>query len=52
MCGSGGKAWLIDPAGYEERRDLYNLYHNLNHLIMFGSGYLGAVKSILEEYVG
>lgn len=85
ICGSDGKAWLIDPAGYvghaeadlamtelfggfdaefydayketnplqpgyDERRDLYNLYHLLNHLNMFGSGYFNAVKSILEEY--
>ena len=85
MCGSDGKAWLIDPAGYvghaetdlamtelfggfpqefydaykeanplkpgyDERRDLYNLYHLLNHLNMFGEGYLNPVKSIIEEY--
>lgn len=85
MCGTDGKAWLIDPAsyvghaetdlamtelfggfpekfyaaykdtnplqpGYEERRDLYNLYHLLNHLNMFGTSYLNPVKSILEEY--
>lgn len=87
ICGSDGKAWLIDPAtyighaeadiamtelfggfprefysayrevnpleaGYEERRDLYNLYHLLNHLNMFGRSYLGAVKSIVAEYAG
>jgi fructosamine-3-kinase len=39
-------------AGYEDRRDLYNLYHLLNHLNMFGTGYLGAVLSIVDEYVG
>ena len=39
-------------SGYSERRDLYNLYHLLNHLNMFGRGYLNAVKSILREYVG
>ena len=38
--------------GYEERRDLYNLYHLLNHLNMFGQSYLGAVQSIVAEYVG
>ncbi|MCR4822548.1 MAG: fructosamine kinase family protein [Treponema sp.] len=37
--------------GYEERRDLYNLYHLLNHLNMFGGNYLNPVKSILQEYV-
>ena len=87
MCGSDGKAMLIDPAcyvghaeadlamtelfggfppefyeaykeanplqaGYEERRDLYNLYQLLNHLNLFGPTYLGPVLSIVEEYVG
>ena len=42
---------LIQPQ-YEDRRDLYNLYHLLNHLNMFGESYLPAVKSILEKYVG
>ena len=38
--------------GYEDRRDLYNLYHLLNHLNMFGTGYLNAVLSVVDEYVG
>ncbi|MBQ3687240.1 MAG: fructosamine kinase family protein [Treponema sp.] len=37
-------------AGYEERRDLYNLYQLLNHLNLFGGSYLGAVQSIVAEY--
>lgn len=40
----------IDP-GYRDRRDLYNLYHLLNHLNLFGSGYLGSVRSILNRYM-
>ena len=40
----------IDP-GYRERRDLYNLYHLLNHLNMFGSGYLQSVISIVRRFV-
>lgn len=36
--------------GYEDRRDLYNLYHLLNHLNMFGGGYLGSVRAILDRY--
>lgn len=36
--------------GYEERRDLYNLYHLLNHLNLFGSGYLSSVVRILRQY--
>ena len=39
-------------AGYEERRDLYNLYQLLNHLNLFGPTYLGPVLSIVAEYVG
>ena len=86
MCGSDGKAMLIDPAcyvghreadlamtelfggfpqsfydaykeafplqpGYEERRDLYNLYQLLNHLNLFGPTYLEPVLAITSEYV-
>ena len=36
--------------GYPERRDLYNLYHLLNHLNLFGSGYLSSVHRILRRY--
>lgn len=38
--------------GYDNRRDLYNLYQLLNHLNIFGPSYLGPVKSIVAEYVG
>jgi protein-ribulosamine 3-kinase len=34
-------------AGYETRKHLYNLYHLLNHLNLFGGGYLAQVKSTL-----
>nr|MBI2905296.1 fructosamine kinase family protein [Chloroflexota bacterium] len=37
--------------GYRERFDLYNLYHLLNHLNLFGEGYAGSVHSILRRYV-
>ena len=36
--------------GYDDRRDLYNLYHLLNHLNLFGSGYLPSVENILRRY--
>lgn len=36
--------------GYEDRKDLYNLYHLLNHLNLFGSGYLSSVRRILYRY--
>lgn len=39
--------------GYREcRRDLYQLYHLLNHLNLFGRSYLGAVERILLRYGG
>ena len=37
--------------GYEDRRDLYNLYQLLNHLNLFGPTYLAPVLSIVSEYV-
>lgn len=42
---------LLQP-GYEERRDLYNLYHLLNHLNLFGMSYLSSVKRIVRKYAG
>ena len=36
--------------GYADRRDLYNLYHLLNHLNLFGGGYYGSVMRIIRKY--
>lgn len=36
--------------GYEGRRDLYNLYHLLNHLNLFGAAYLDSVRRVLRRY--
>jgi protein-ribulosamine 3-kinase len=41
------QAWPLD-AGYEQRKHVYNLYHLLNHLNIFGGGYLGQVKATLR----
>ena len=38
-------------SGYRDRRDLYNLYHMLNHLNLFGASYLGSVQRIIKKYV-
>ena len=35
--------------GYERRRDVYNLYHLLNHLNMFGRMYLPEVRRIVGQ---
>jgi protein-ribulosamine 3-kinase len=40
-------AWPL-PAGYARRKELYNLYHLLNHLNLFGGGYLAQVRSTLR----
>lgn len=39
----------LEP-GYADRRDLYNLYHLLNHLNLFGPGYLLSVRRIIARY--
>ena len=36
--------------GYRDRRDLYNLYHLLNHLNLFGGSYLASVRRLLDRY--
>jgi len=36
--------------GYRSRFPIYNLYHLLNHLNLFGGGYLGQVCSILRRF--
>jgi fructosamine-3-kinase len=37
-------------SGYTERFDLYNLYHLLNHLNLFGESYAGSVRAIIKRY--
>ena len=37
--------------GYQERKDLYNLYHLLNHLNLFGSSYLSSVQQVINRYI-
>lgn len=36
--------------GFTDRIDLYNFYHYLNHLNLFGSGYLSAVQRIANRF--
>lgn len=42
-------AWGVEP-GYETRRDVYNLYHLINHLNHFGGGYAGSVQKTLQQF--
>lgn len=38
-------------SGYRDRRDLYNLYHLLNHLNLFGGSYMYSVRTIIDRYI-
>ncbi|MBV2094615.1 MAG: fructosamine kinase family protein, partial [Candidatus Thiodiazotropha sp. (ex Codakia orbicularis)] len=40
--------WPLAP-GYSTRKILYNLYHILNHLNLFGGGYLGQASSMIDR---
>jgi len=41
-------AWPLEP-GYAERREVYNLYHLINHLT-HGPGYTASVEGILRRF--
>jgi len=40
------EAWPLPP-GYEQRRIIYNLYHILNHYILFGGSYLNEANAMI-----
>lgn len=44
------ESWPLEP-GFRDRRDLYNLYHLLNHLNIFGESYGYQVDAVLRRYV-
>ncbi len=39
----------LEP-GYEERREVYSLYHLINHLNHFGAGYAARVERTLQRF--
>ncbi len=43
------ETWALE-SGYRDRRDLYNLYHLLNHLNLFGESYGHQVDAVLRRY--
>jgi len=45
------EAYPLD-GGYEERKPIYQLYHLLVHLILFGEAYGPAVDRVLRRYAG
>lgn len=42
------EAWPL-ASGYAVRKTLYNLYHILNHLNLFGGGYAGQAESMMQR---
>ncbi len=42
------QAWPLDD-GYAVRKTLYNVYHVVNHLNLFGGGYLGQAESMIDR---
>ena len=40
--------WPLD-GGYSKRKDIYKLYHILNHFNMFGGGYASQANNIIEK---
>ena len=44
------EAWPL-PRGYRRRKQLYNLYHILNHAILFGSSYAHQSQTMIDDLV-
>lgn len=40
--------WQLD-AGYKTRKTLYNLYHILNHVNLFGGGYASQAQQMMQQ---
>ena len=45
------ESWPL-PAGHQRRRELYNLYHVLNHAVLFGGGYARQAQSLIDDLRG
>lgn len=54
-AGFGGDFWrayheiIPKEQGWDERHDIYTLYHYLNHLNLFGSGYYSQCEQIMSR---
>jgi len=44
------EAFPLAP-GYDERRDIYNVYHILNHANLFGGGYSAQATAMAQRYL-
>lgn len=40
--------WQLD-SGYRIRKNLYNLYHILNHAVLFGGGYVSQAEKMMRD---
>ncbi len=49
FLGAYKETWPLPP-GFADRRDIYNLYHLLNHLNLFSGGYAGRCSAILRRF--
>lgn len=47
---SYSEVWPLDD-GYEQRRDVYNLYHVLNHFNLFGGGYGQQAEGMIRDLI-
>lgn len=45
------RTWPLAP-GYARRRDVYNLYHVLNHLNLFGPAWLAQALDLMDRILG
>ena len=45
-----GEIRPIAPGFFEVRRDIYNLWHLLNHVRLFGGSYLAGVRRVLDRH--
>ena len=43
------EAWPLNE-GYEIRREIYNLYHLMNHMNLFGLSYMSGVMGVLRSF--
>ncbi len=37
------------PDGYQNRKIVYNLYHILNHVVLFGGGYSAQAQQMMDR---
>lgn len=44
------EVWPLE-SGYTQRRDIYNLYHALNHVVLFGGSYNGLVNGLANSFL-